>query len=54
MGQVLDPSRSLGMTGGWGVGGEAITWYCSYVGAPRSYFERLSTSGHTRGDGFTA
>ena len=39
MGQVLDPSRGLGMTGEWVVGGEAITWYCSYAGSPpRSYF----------------
>ena len=45
MGQVLDPSRGLGMTGGWGVSGETITWYCSYAGTPRSYFESLSTSG---------
>ena len=34
MGQVLDPSRSLGMTGGWGVGGEAITRDCTYAGTP--------------------
>ena len=32
MGQVLDPSRGLGMTGG--VGGETITWYCSYADTP--------------------
>ena len=34
MGQVLDPSRSLGMTGGWGVGGEAITRDCTNAGTP--------------------
>ena len=52
-GQVLDPSRSLGMTGGWGVGGETFTLYCSYAGTPRSYFDGLSTSGPALGDGFT-
>ena len=37
MGQVLDPSRSLGMTGGWEVGGEAITRDCTYAGTPPAH-----------------
>ena len=55
MGQVLDPSRSLGMTGGWGVGGDVDHAGLHQRGHPlRSYFDGLSTSGPTREDGFTA
>ena len=52
---------SAGMTGGWGVGGETITWYCSYAGTPPAHtstgsrHRRIfdSTSGSALGDGFT-
>ena len=47
-------ARGLGMTGGWEVGGEAITRDCTYAGPPRSYFDGLSTSGHTRLHGIGA
>ena len=52
-GHELGPARAVdsrsesGMTG---VGGETITWYCSYADSPsRSYFESLSTSGPSWG-----
>ena len=46
MGQVLDPSRGLGMTGGWVVVWGRQSRGTAPMRAPtRSYFESLSTSG---------